>query len=79
MPERFNIGTYLSQKSCSPSAGLFSASDHLKCFIGLEKYDLIPFTKRYPDIENYFEERRKLYQQYKNKRQRESEAKIINL
>lgn len=41
--------------------------------------DFPSFTKQYPDIEVYFERRRKLYEKYLKEQEKQKEAKIIEL
>lgn len=49
------FGYWLTADSCPVRLPFHSESNFLHCFDEQESYELIPFTKKYPDVELYFE------------------------
>lgn len=70
-------GWWLTIKDCPTGMSFLSDSDFLHAFHGQESYRLIPFTKKYPDIEVYFQEIRGKRRGYLEEETKN--AKIINL
>jgi hypothetical protein len=49
---------------------------YMNCFIDQESFSIIPFTKKYPDIEEYFKERRQACEEYVKKQIESHKLKI---
>lgn len=47
-------GDYLTQEDCPKNLPAFREADFIHGFYKQESYSLIPFTEKYPDIEEYF-------------------------
>jgi len=76
------LGNYLEQNDCSKNIDLFGLNENhfIWSFIDQQEYDLIPFTKNYPDIEKYFEHLREIRQKFLQKEQNiSSSPNIIDL
>lgn len=48
------LGDYLTEQSCPTSLPSWNEDRFLHSFHQQESYSLIPFTKKYPNIEDYF-------------------------
>lgn len=57
-------GYWLTQEACPTSLPFMHEAEFLNSFYDQESYELIPFTKEYPDIEKYFEYLRSLRKGY---------------
>ncbi len=69
----------LEQHECD--SGFDSGYRYKSSFFGQEHYfhGVISFTKKYPDIEVYFEHRRKQYQRYLEDQEKQKSAKVVEL
>jgi len=64
------LGYSITQKGCPRTLTDLSSPDDLyyfHCFYNQENYNVIPFTKKYSNIEDYFELRRKQREKYLEK------------
>jgi len=75
------IGNSLSQDSCPKLLNSLTMNEayYMHSFYKQEKYFLIPFTKKYPNIEKYFEYLREIRKEYLKEQEEKNNAKIINL
>jgi len=74
------LGENLTQESCPESVSHMEGAKFLCSNYEQEKYELVPFAKKYKNIEKYFEylrEKRKFYLSENERKERE--AKIIYL
>lgn len=54
--DAYVLGEYMTKGTCPLQLPEHEEHRFLDCFFKQESYELIPFTKKYPDIEVYFEE-----------------------
>jgi len=53
---KYNIFDYLDESKCPIKIFDGQEIQLMSCFYNQEKYELIPFTKKYPTIRKYFQE-----------------------
>jgi len=74
-PEVF--GYWLSTYSAPSKLPFGREAEFISCFAEQESFDVIPFTKRYPDIEQYFEHLRNIRQQYLETKERQRKNRKV--
>ena len=78
--DAYVLGYYLNQDSCPTSLPFMQEGRFIHSFYEQESYELIPFTKRYEDVEQYFEHLRKKREEYLiGKKLKAENAKTIYL
>jgi hypothetical protein len=77
--ENIHFFSCLSEEDCPTFVSFFTAIDLVCSSYNLESYDLIPFTKRFPNINDYFSYIGKLREEHLAKEEKAKNAETIYL